>query len=112
MNYPNDDNGDALRRMEAEGDNLARPRNIDFSVVFPDESSAKQFAEHFRREGYTASVDLAQTVKEFPWDVVVVRNMTPSHEEITDFETVLQEVADIHGGHNDGWGCFSAPIVL
>lgn len=35
MIYPNDPNGDVLRRMEAEGDNLTKPRDIDFTVVFP-----------------------------------------------------------------------------
>jgi hypothetical protein len=34
MIYPNDANGDSLRRMEAEGDDLSRPRNINFTVVF------------------------------------------------------------------------------
>lgn len=109
MIYPDDDNGDALRRMEAEGDNLTRPRNVDFTVVFPEESAAEGFAEHFRGQGYEASVELAETVKEFPWDVVVVKHMIPSHQEIGDFETTLQEVADTLGGHNDGWGCFSEP---
>jgi hypothetical protein len=48
MIYPDDDNGDVLRRLEKQGDDLTRPRNIDFSVVFPVESAAKQFAEYFR----------------------------------------------------------------
>jgi Regulator of ribonuclease activity B len=44
MVYPDDANGDALRRMAAQGDDLTRPRNVDFTVVFVDESSAEQFA--------------------------------------------------------------------
>lgn len=52
MTYPNDDaNADALRRMEAQGDDLTRPRNIDFTIVFADASSAEQFAGHFRALG-------------------------------------------------------------
>jgi hypothetical protein len=30
-------------------------------------------------------------------------------QEISDFESVLQGVAETLGGHNDGWGCFSEP---
>jgi DNA-binding transcriptional LysR family regulator len=45
MIYPNDANGDALRRMEAEGDDLSRPRNIDFTVVFSNKNSAEEFRE-------------------------------------------------------------------
>jgi hypothetical protein len=109
MIYPDDDNGDALRRMEAEGDNLSLARNVDFTMVFPEERAAERFAEHFREQGYAASVEFAETVKELPWDVVVVKHLTPSHQEIGDFETTLQEVADPFGGRNDGWGCFSGP---
>lgn len=78
-------------------------------AVFPDESAAERFAGHFREQGYAASVEFAETVKELPWDVIVVKYMEPSHQGIGDFETALQEVADTLGGRNDGWGCFSEP---
>jgi len=107
MVYPDDANGDALRRMEAQGDDLTRPRNIDFTVVFADESSAHQFAKHFRALGHEVSVQESGTDEHYPWDVVVVHHMTPSHDGISDFEKVLQTAADAWGGHNSGWGCFS-----
>lgn len=78
MLYPNDANGDVLRRMEARGDDLTKPRNIDFTVVFADASSAAQFAEHFRGLGHKVSVELTETNRDFPWDVVVVEHMAPS----------------------------------
>ncbi|MBD9390026.1 ribonuclease E inhibitor RraB [Agrobacterium sp. AGB01] len=37
---PDDVNGDVLRRLVAEGDNLSVPRTIDFQIIFPDEKSA------------------------------------------------------------------------
>lgn len=108
MSHPHDDTGDALRRLEEQGDDLTQPRNIDFSVVFPDEPFAERFAEHFRTLGYEVSVEFAETVRELPWDVVVVKNMSPSHQAITDFEITLQQAADTVGGRNDGWGCIAA----
>lgn len=107
MVYPDDVNGDVLRRMEARGDDLSKPRNIDFSVVFADASSAQQFAEYFQALGHNVSVEHAETRPDFPWDVLVVQHMAPSYDAITDFEDLLQSVADRWGGHNDGWGCFS-----
>jgi hypothetical protein len=107
--YPNDADGDVLRRMEAHGDDLTRPRNIDFTVVFADASAAEQFAEHFRALGKPVSVKRSECDPEFPWDVVVIENMVPSYDGITDFEDLLQSAADRWGGHNDGWGCFSEP---
>lgn len=105
--YPHDDNGDALRRMEAQGEDLSRSRDIDFTVVFPEADAAERFAEHFRNEGYAVSVEFAETVRECPGDVVVVRHMTPTHQSIGDFEEILQGVANTLGGRNDGWGCFA-----
>ncbi len=107
--HTDDENSDVLRRLEAQGDDLIRPRNIDFTVVFPEESAAEHFAWHFRKQGYAVSVEFAETVKELPWDVVVVRHVTPSLREIGDFEAALQGVARKLGGRNDGWGCFSEP---
>jgi hypothetical protein len=46
---------------------------------------------------------------EWPWDVVVVKHMVPSHEEIGSFEGMLESVANPLGGRNDGWGCLSDP---
>lgn len=109
MIYPNDANGDALRRMEAQGDDLSRPRNIDFTVAFADAISAEQFAQHFRALGHEVSVERTETDPDFPWDAVVVQHMVPSYNGITNFESLLQSVADAWGGHNDGWGCFSEP---
>ncbi len=109
MIYPNDDNGHALRRMEAQGDDLTRPRNIDFTVAFADASSAERFVEHFRALGHEVSVEHTETDQDFPWDVVVIQHMVPSYDGITNFEKQLQFVADGWGGHNDGWGCFSEP---
>jgi hypothetical protein len=109
MVYPDDANGDVLRRMEANGDDLTRPRNIDFTVVFADENSAEQFAKHFRALGHEVSVKETGTEQDFPWDVVVVQHMLPSYHGISNFENLMQSVADGWGGHNNGWGCFSGP---
>jgi|SRR5665213_3623297 len=107
MSYPDDDNGDVLRRIEAGGNDLNLSRAVDFTVVFPNENSAEQFATHFRGLGYTVSVEFSETAEGFPWDVVVVKHMALSHKAIGDFEDLLQSVADANGGQNDGWGCVS-----
>ena len=109
MTFPDDENGDVLRRIEAGGNNLSVPRDVDFTIVFPDEDSAEQYAKHFREQGFVVSVEFAKTVPELPWDVIVVKHMALTHREIGEFEASLQEVADSLGGRNDGWGCFSGP---
>ena len=107
MLFPDDENGDVLRRMERNGDDLTKPRDIDFTVVFADDISANHFARHFKDLGLGTSVKFSETVKELPWDVRVVKNMVPLHNEIGEFEKELELFASPLGGRNDGWGCFS-----
>jgi hypothetical protein len=109
MKYPNHAHRDALRRVEAQGDDLT-PRNIEFTVVFPNQNSASQFARHIGALGSAVSLELSETVEGFPWDVIVVKHMAPSHNEIGEFETALQTVAGALGGRNDGWVCTSDPL--
>jgi hypothetical protein len=105
--FPNDANGDALRRLQRDGDDLTQVRGIDFTVVFPTANTAEQFAEYFRNLGHKVTVENSNCVPELPWDVIVVHCMVPSYEGITVFEESLQRVADTLGGRNDGWGCFA-----
>lgn len=107
MDYPDDDNGDALRRLQADGDDLTRARDINFTVVFQDQFKADQFAQHFRNAGYKSKVEEAQVKKTHPWDVVVVKRMIPTHSGIIKFEAELQAIAGTLEGCNDGWGCFA-----
>lgn len=105
--FPDDENGDVLRRMLRNGDDLTKPREVDFSVVFPSASVAQDFADHFGRLGFKVSVRESNCVPELPWDVTVSNHMLPTHAGITDFEGTLEAAAVPFGGRNDGWGCFS-----
>ena len=107
--FPDDENGEVLRRMHDSGDDLSKPRDIDFTVVLPSEGAAKSFSKHFVAAGYEVKVEKADTVPELPWDVVVVKHMLPEHAGITAFEEELQGMAEPLGGRNDGWGCFEQP---
>lgn len=107
MFYPDDDNGNVLRRIAAQGKDLTKARDIDFAVVFANASSAELFAEYFRELGYAVSVEENDPDENIRWDVIVVKHMAPTHEGITDFEDLLQSVADRWNGHNDGWGFVS-----
>ena len=107
--FPNDPNGDVLRRLAADGDDLTRPRTVEFTVVFPDESSALKFVERMGSFGHATSVERTDTAEDLPWDVVIARWMVPDHKVITDFEADLENLALDLGGRNDGWGCFTEP---
>ena len=104
--FPDDVNGDVLRSLERDGDDLSKPRNIDFSVIFMDESSAEKFVELVRDEDVTVELDCGLS-DDRPWDVTVTRFMIPTHQGVTEMESRLEKLATPLGGRNDGWGCFS-----
>lgn len=104
---PDDDNGDVLWNMLRDGDNLTKRREIDFSVIFPAEKAALEFAMHLLRHGQKVSFGAYEGNSELPWQVQVHRVMLPTHEEITEFEEALASDATPLGGRNDGWGCLA-----
>jgi hypothetical protein len=95
--------------LHARGDDLSRTRDVDFTVVFPDQISAETFAEQFRKRGFNAATEVSETAEGLPWDVVIVKHMALTHEEITDFEETLQQAADRLGDRNGGWEFISEP---
>ena len=104
--FPNDENGDALRRMQEGGDDFTKPRDMDFSVVFTSEG----FAEHFRQSGFVMAVEKLDGERDLSWDVTVTRHMLPTHAGITEFKGTLEDLAAPLGGHNDGWDCIRQEI--
>jgi len=107
--FPDDDNGAALRDMAAQGINLVSPRMMDFEHCFPDEAAAR---------GFLVAVDGAvREAKLFPpdpeqgrgWEVQCREWMVPTHSAITETERRLARVAARFGGYPDGRGSLSNP---
>jgi hypothetical protein len=105
--FPADDNGDALWRMAEAGDDLGKPREVDFAVVFPTETVALQFAVMLLRTGQKVSFGPYDGDPDRPWQVYVHRMLLPTHTTITAVENDLARAAGPLGGCNDGWGCLA-----
>jgi hypothetical protein len=104
---PDDENGDVLRAMLEDGDDLTLPRGIDFLLVFGDEAAARAFAD-----AANALPDLVVSIagedEEGIWQVVASRHMAPKHADITRLEKELTTLAESFGGYPDGWECTRA----
>ncbi|HEY4093270.1 MAG TPA: ribonuclease E inhibitor RraB [Luteibacter sp.] len=103
--FPDDENGNALRQMLAEGDNLSMPRDFDFTVVFATEEAALQFAVAMLRQGQKASFSEYEEDEEMPWQVTLHPYMDPTHENISLYESALENEASAFEGALEGWGC-------
>lgn len=107
---PDDENGEVLRRMFDDGDDLSLPRGIDFHLVFGEQAQAHGFA------GQAAMlpellVSPPEIDEEGIWMVSVRRHMPASHAAITALEQQLALVAQAFEGYPDGWSCSAAASV-
>jgi regulator of ribonuclease activity B len=109
ISFPDDLNGDVLRRMQDSGVDFSEPREFDFVVIFPSKPLAEAFAQRIKELGYTISVEESGCVPERPYDARIKRTMMPSHAKITEFENTLSDLAEPFGGRNDGWGTLVPP---
>ena len=102
MEFPNDANGDVLRKMHESGMDFSKSYDIEFFHLFKDEKGARAMARDVSARGDRAEVDSNE--EQSAWDCMVVMNMKPSHKEITAAEESLGRIAAEHGGKSDGWG--------
>ncbi|MGY3264066.1 ribonuclease E inhibitor RraB [Lysobacter sp. HA35] len=104
---PDDENGDVLRAMVEDGDDLTIPREIDFHLVFGEESAARAFTDAANQ-----LPDLLLTAPaiddEGIWQVTASRHMAAKHADITKLERDLTVLAESFGGYPDGWECSRA----
>ena len=103
VEFPNDVNGDVLRRMEAHGDVLSEPRNINFHLVFPTRSQAIGFIEVIPDKDL--QLQLIWYAENKCWECTVVKYTVPTHRNITALEDRLTALAHPLKGTPDGWGC-------
>ena len=102
--YPNDSDGDALRRVAADGNDMSAPMSIDFPVVLPHEAQAKAFAAVAAAHGY--GVELCPPEDGSDWDVICSLDMVPTYVDLVRIQHELTEAAQPFGGYSDGWGTF------
>jgi len=102
--YPNDADGDALRRVANDGADMSRPMSIDFMVAVPDEKSGHAIAERARESGFTTS--LTRDEESGEWTCYCTKVMLATYEGVTEAQRQLDRLAEPSRGYCDGWGTF------
>ena len=99
------ENAEVLRNMAAAGDDLERPRPMDFNHVFRTREGAIGFARRVEADGLSPVVR-PYDKPGFLFDVTVTTAaMIPTCELITATEQRLAALAAEYEGRADGWGC-------
>ena len=103
--FPNDADGDALRRIIFDGSDLSKPIYIDFQVAVPDEVSAEALAAVARNLGYRVSVYDSPKCS-LPWTCECSTRMLATYESVIAIQKELAELGEQFSGVIDGWGSF------
>lgn len=101
--YPDDADGDALRKVAAAGADMSQPMVIEFSIEAPDPESARRIAQRVSEHGFDP------TIHESEDDTVSIycaKAMLATYEGVVAEQVRLTELSAAFGGTCDGWGTF------
>jgi hypothetical protein len=103
--FPNDADGDALRRLADGGSDLSKPMSLDFQIAVPNEVAANGLAEVVYNRGYRVKI-YASPECSLPWTCECSTRMLASYEGVIAIQAELASLAKPFSGHPDGWGSF------
>jgi regulator of RNase E activity RraB len=103
-NFPDNADGDALRRLAESGADMTSPMVIDFAVAIPDESTGREIALKAIEIGYKAGVD--QDSESSEWSCYCSKSMFATYEDVINCQLELDKIAVAYGGFLDGWRTF------
>lgn len=107
--FPDDENGEALRHMAEHGVDLTALHKVEFEYVFEDEESARSFAEAVSGLVLETVVREPEDEEDEEWEVECSLRLVPSYVAICEIEQRLGEKAAEFDGYSDGWGLLSKP---
>ncbi len=113
--YPSDLDGDVLRMIAEDGNDMTVPMEVDFHVALATEEAAEKVAVAATSIGYETFVDfddgsdgeeeLEDEVTE-PWTCTCRKTMLLKYDDVMAAQAELDEIARPLGGYADGWGTF------
>ena len=102
--YPDDADGDALRKVAESGADMSRPMVIEFSVDVPDERAARRVAEVVAPAGFDPSIFHHDETDS--WSIYCAKEMLATYDAVIDVQSELNRLLRPHDGRCDGWGTY------
>ena len=100
--YPDDADGNALRRVASLGADMSHPMEIDFIVSVPDRQAGESVARLASRLGYLT--ELVYDEEDDAWDCSCTKAMFATYDGVVEAQRELDELSRPLGGYSDGWG--------
>lgn len=106
--FPDDAIGNALWVMLSEGDDLSQVREVEFSVLFSDQSAALKFGHLLLENNQKLSFCPYPDNEEYPWEITAYPEISATHENISTYIGLLSQGAEPLGGKFDDWYCVNS----
>jgi hypothetical protein len=103
--YPNDNTGEYLWQRQQAGDDLDEPREVEFSVLFPSQELALKFGQLLLENNQKLSFTPFQDNEEYPWEITAYPIMPLNYENISSYQTLIENSSEPLKGHFDGFYC-------
>lgn len=104
MSFPNDDTGQVLAEMHAEGIDFSSIHKVVFFQLFEKKEDAQAMVDHLAIKVPEMEVSLQPDQTPNVWDVDCTVNMLLDYDAIIAQEAEFEQLAAKFDGYNDGWG--------
>jgi hypothetical protein len=101
--FPNDADGDALRKIRDSGSDMSKPHVLDFYLCFADENMARFVATILPSP---VTIDEISKEDDGRWTCFCKATLIPTYDAIVSVDRILEELCQEHGGDYEGWGTF------
>jgi hypothetical protein len=99
--FPDDDDGHALRRVQEDGADMSRPMRIEFSIAAPAAAIARSIAEHTSARGYVPKISVDD--ESGAVSVYCAKTMLATYDGVIAGQAELNEICAPMGAECDGW---------
>ncbi|XQW84613.1 ribonuclease E inhibitor RraB [Thalassotalea piscium] len=104
MSFPNDETGQVLAEMQAEGIDFSVIHKVTFFQLFEKVEDAQAMVDHLAQKTPEMKVTMQPDQTPNVWDVDCVVNMLLDYDAIIAQEAEFEQLAAKFKGYNDGWG--------
>ena len=104
MSFPDDENGQLLAEIAAAGVDLNQTVDVDYFHLFEKKPDAEKMLAAVKDAHPEAKLKLFEDDTPGVWDVSCSVAITPSYDNICQYEKVFETIAEQHRGYADGWG--------
>ncbi len=100
--FPEDEIGNALWKMQESGEDLINEREIEFSILFPEQELALKFGQLLLENNQKLSFTPSEAHPDLPWEITAYPQMPVTYENITSYQGLLETSASPLKGQFDG----------